>query len=75
MVNIHLARNGERQAIVIAVPRAGSRRASAVCHDVAAVTLQNGFSGVASAADGDPVVEEVAVVRGRVVLGFDGELR
>ena len=75
MVNIKLARDRERQAIVITVPRARSRSAGAARNDVAAIALQDGLSGIASAADSDPVVEQIAVVGRAVTLGFDGQLR
>ena len=75
MVNVKLARDRERQAIVVAVPRARGRGASAARHDIAAVTLQNCLSGVASAADCDPVLEQIAVIRRAVALGLDGKLR
>lgn len=75
MVNIEIARNRKRHAIIVTVPRARSRSTSAASHNVAAVALQHGLSGIASATNGDPVVEQIAVVCGAVALGFDGQLR
>lgn len=75
MVNVKLARHRERQAIIITVPGARSRSAGAVRHHIAAITLQDSLSGVASSADRDPVVEQIAVVGRTVTLGFDGQLR
>ena len=75
MVNVEFARNRERQAIVITVPGARSRSARTARHHVAAIALQDGLSGITSAADRDPVVEEIAVVCRAVALGFDGQLR
>jgi hypothetical protein len=75
MVNVKLARDRERHAIIVTVPRARSRSAGAARDDTAAVALQYGLSGIASAANSDPVVEQIAVIRRAVTLGFDGELR
>jgi len=74
MVDVNFARNRKSQAIVVAVPRARSRRASAAGHDVATIALQNGLSGIAGAADCYPVVEQIAVVSRAIILGFDGQL-
>lgn len=74
MVNVDFARHRERQAIIVTVPGARSRSASAARHDITAITLQHGLSGIASATDCDPVVEEIAVIRRAVALGFDGQL-
>ena len=74
MVDVDFARDSECQTIIVAVPRARSRSTSAARHDVGSIALQNGLSGIAGAANCDPVVEEVAVVRRTVVLGLDSEL-
>ena len=75
VVNVKFTRHREGQAIVITVPGARSRRTGAARHETATVALQDGLSGVASAADCDPVVEEIAVICRAVTLGFDGQLR
>jgi len=75
MVDINLARDGESQAIVIAVPVARGRGTSTARDDVGAVTLQHCFTCIAGSTDGDPVVEQVAVVGWAVALDFDFQLR
>lgn len=75
MVDIDQAGIGESQAVVIAVPGTRSRGTGTAGNDVAAVTLQHRLAGIAGSADGDPVVEQVAVVSGAVALSFDFQLR
>lgn len=74
MVDINRTGVGESQAIVVAVPGARSRGARTARDDVGAVALQHCLARVAGAADGDPVVEQVAVVGRAVALGFDSQL-
>jgi hypothetical protein len=61
VVDVDVGGGGPRGAIEGRVP--GSRGSGAVGagYDVGAITLENGFAGVAGARDCDPVVEEVAV--------------
>lgn len=74
MINIDVARSGPGSSIIIAVPSAGRGSTSTARLYIRAVALQNGLARVASAADGDPVLELIAIVGWTVVLGFDGEL-
>lgn len=74
MIDIDVASSGPCSSIIIAKPSARRGSASTARLHIGAVALQHSFARVASTADGDPVLELIAVVGWAVVLGFDGEL-
>lgn len=70
MIDVQIRSCGPRLAIIVGIPRSRSGGAGRGSLHVGAIALEHGFARVAFAGNGDPVLEEVAVV-GRAV-GFGG---
>ncbi|EZF97753.1 hypothetical protein H113_02329 [Trichophyton rubrum MR1459] len=73
VVDVNIAGSSPGSTIVGAEPRARDSSTAAVNLNVGTVTAKDGFTGVASAGDGDPVGELITAVTVLGALGADSK--